>query len=50
MTLLGGDSVRNAAPFPFEVGKMQADCLMYDDLRSENSVKFLVSVQSCLNL
>ena len=41
-TLLGGDSVGKAAPFPFEVGKMQAGHLMYNDSRSENIVKFLM--------
>ena len=43
-TLLGGDSVGKAAPFPFEVGKMQAGHLMYNDSRSENIVKFLMPV------
>ena len=41
-TLLEVDSVGKAAPFPFEVGKMQAGPLMYNDLRSENIVKFLM--------
>ena len=41
-TLLGGDSVGKAAPFPFEVSKMQAGALMYNDSRSESIVKFLI--------